>query len=237
MFMPMVQQSTTEAQPHLLPSWVLRLKMRRIELNDKSRLEVENETNGIVYQRLLSRIENGDKNPVELEVHQFFEYLRALNWSPLEFERETGLAIPDELRKESAATTLERIEDGVFIRVRKMATAGTDGVWVDSDDGEVIWVAQEDYRPGLELVRVSGISMSPTLSPQDIVFCDTRSLNPMDGKVFLVRSPEGEHIKRLRRSAKSWLLTSDNPEIGILTLEKARIVGLIYKRQPATQDI
>jgi phage repressor protein C with HTH and peptisase S24 domain len=228
---------TPNLEPPPATSWAIRLRIRRVELDNKSQMAIENETSGIIYQRLLSRIENGDKNPVELEVHQFFEYLRALNWSPLEFERETGLAIPDELRKESTATTLERIEDGVFIRVRKMATAGTDGVWVDSDDGEVIWVAQEDYRPGLELVRVSGISMSPTLSPQDIVFCDTRSLNPMDGKVFLVRSPEGEHIKRLRRSGKSWLLTSDNPEIGILTLEKARIVGLIYKRQPATQDI
>jgi repressor LexA len=220
-----------------LPSWALRLKVRRIGLNDKSRLDVENETNGIIYQRLLARIESGEKNPIELEVPQFFEYLRAMQWTPTEFERETGLAIPDQLRDEKSPERMERIESGTFMRVRKMAVAGTEGVWVDSDDGEIIWVAQEDYRPGLELVRVAGLSMTPTLLPRDIVYCDTRALDPMDGKVFLIRGADGEYIKRLRRSGRSWLLVSDNPEMGILALEKAQIVGQIYKIQPALKDV
>jgi hypothetical protein len=92
LFMP--RQRVTNEVP---PTWALRLKARRVELNDKSRLDIELETNGAINQKMLSRIEIGDKNPVDLELAQFFAYLKSLEWTPFDFERETRLKLPSEL--------------------------------------------------------------------------------------------------------------------------------------------
>jgi hypothetical protein len=90
----MPRQKVTNEIP---PAWALRLKARRVELNDKSRLDIEVETKGAINQKMLSRIEIGEKNPVDLELAQFFAYLRSLQWTPFDFERETRLKLPLEL--------------------------------------------------------------------------------------------------------------------------------------------
>ena len=66
---------------------------RRAELGKKSAMDIENETGGVIYEKLLYRIENGQKDPRTLRQSKFAKLLEALRWSTLDFERATGLML------------------------------------------------------------------------------------------------------------------------------------------------
>ena len=83
------------------------IESRRAFLGNKSAMNVENETKGVIYQKLLYRIEGGDKDPLTLDLTQFSALLKALEWTPEEFARETELALPEALRPVAEATVRE----------------------------------------------------------------------------------------------------------------------------------
>lgn len=60
-------------------------------------MDIENETQGVNYQKLTYRIEGGKTHPLELGVRTFDLLLRVLDWTPAEFSAATGLAIPASL--------------------------------------------------------------------------------------------------------------------------------------------
>ena len=63
----------------------------------------------------------------------------------------------------------------------------------------------------LTCVRVAGDSMEPTIGDGDLVAVDSGRTDPLEGQLFAARIDTGLVVKRLRRMAGRWLLTSDNP--------------------------
>ncbi len=97
--------------------------------------------------------------------------------------------------------------------------AGVTGYEIDYDhgDGEPIfmarrWFEQNRYSPeNLLALKVHGQSMEPSLYDGDLVIVNTANHTPRDGVVFAINY-EGEMvIKRMRREAGQWMITSDNP--------------------------
>lgn len=75
------------------------------------------------------------------------------------------------------------------------------------------WFEQNHYRPEkLVALKVHGRSMEPKMYDGDLVIVNTESSIPRDGRVFAVNY-EGEMvIKRMKRDAGQWFITSDNPD-------------------------
>ena len=63
----------------------------------------------------------------------------------------------------------------------------------------------------LRCARVVGDSMAPAIRDGDLVVLDAGRTEPLDGQVFVVRTGEGNLVKRLRRTDDRWELASDNP--------------------------
>ena len=63
----------------------------------------------------------------------------------------------------------------------------------------------------LTCVRAVGDSMEPTIRDGDLVALDAGRTEPLDGRLFAVRTDAGLVVKRLRQSGTGWLLASDNP--------------------------
>lgn len=72
-----------------------RIRARRSYLN-KSRPDIERETNGLLYTDLQKRVENGDKKVRTIYAGHLKAYMAALDWTPADLERETGISILEE---------------------------------------------------------------------------------------------------------------------------------------------
>lgn len=81
----------------------------------KSALDIENEHSPLLYQKLLYRIEGGKKHPLDLDLKTFAALLNALEWSPLEFAKETGLQFPGTLGSFTTPTPMAPISEDVDI--------------------------------------------------------------------------------------------------------------------------
>ena len=69
-------------------------------------------------------------------------------------------------------------------------------------------------RQGLQaekcsLVRVTGNSMEPTYIEGDMVLVDHSRVEPVDGRVFALRTRVGPLLKRLRMKDGGWMVYSD----------------------------
>lgn len=116
----------------------------------------------------------------------------------------------------------EPAPDG-FVAVRRVRITMSAGVigWavecVEEDAPPLFfrkeWFDRRGYVPeSLVAVRVSGSSMEPGLWDGDTIVVNRADTQLVDGEVFAV-SYEGELvIKRLRRDAGEWFLTSDNTD-------------------------
>lgn len=105
-------------------------------------------------------------------------------------------------------------------RVRFKLSAGVSGYEVEYENGESEpiymgkrWFQQKHYKPEkLVALKVSGRSMEPKYNEGDLVIINTESATPKDGVPFAVNY-EGELvIKRMRRDAGQWFISSDNPD-------------------------
>ena len=72
------------------PLWGRAIAARRAMLG-KSLVDIENETDGELYQALIYRLENGKKDPATLTVRQFSLLLKVLGWRALDWQEQTGL--------------------------------------------------------------------------------------------------------------------------------------------------
>lgn len=95
--------------------------------------------------------------------------------------------------------------------------AGTGEVVFDESSEVSIAVAVEALASWaqperLTCVRAVGDSMEPAIRDGNLVAVDSGRSDPLDGKLFAVRTGAGLVVKRLRRQPGGrWLLTSDNP--------------------------
>lgn len=90
------------------PIWGRKIAGRRAEL-DKSLTDIENETDSVIYQQLLYRIENGRKDPMTMTITQFNALLTALQWTPGQFAEATKLPISIVVADEALKTLAEQI--------------------------------------------------------------------------------------------------------------------------------
>lgn len=99
-------------------------------------------------------------------------------------------------------------------------SAGVSGYEVEYENGESEpifmakrWFEHNHYNPErLVALKVNGRSMEPKMSDGDLVIVNTDSVTPKDGVVFAVNY-EGEMvIKRMKRDAGQWFISSDNPD-------------------------
>ena len=65
-------------------------------------------------------------------------------------------------------------------------------------------------RDSLLSIEVTGDSMQPTINDGDILLVDRSQTEPLSGQIFLVHTPDGLIVKRLRRTKGRWMLISDN---------------------------
>jgi phage repressor protein C with HTH and peptisase S24 domain len=105
-------------------------------------------------------------------------------------------------------------------RVLFRLSAGVSGYEIEYEDGESEpifmarrWFDQHGYRPGrLLAIKVTGRSMEPSLYDGDLVIVNLDDTRLQDGQVFAANY-EGELvIKRLKRDAQQWFLSSDSPD-------------------------
>lgn len=136
----------------------------------------------------------------------------------------------DPLRTESAARPVITVDEEERARLENLegrdsyyaipylrdAAAAGSGLLMEEDvAGYCIIHKRVAPRPDeLRCVRISGSSMSPTLTDGSIVAINTtiRDVSAVTGKIVCARTSEGEVvIKRLRHRGRHVLLYSDNP--------------------------
>lgn len=128
-------------------------------------------------------------------------------------------------------------------RVNIKISAGISGFRVEHIDGNGPpvffrrdWIESRRYRADrLIAVKVEGSSMEPGLYPDDLVVINMEDTAPRDGEPFAVNY-EGEFvIKRLRRDAGEWFLSSDNQDKRRYPDKKcdehAEIIGRVVYKQ------
>jgi phage repressor protein C with HTH and peptisase S24 domain len=103
------------------------------------------------------------------------------------------------------------------------------------------WFKKYGVHPDhVACIYASGNSMQPYLLEGDMVFIDTRPTDPVSGEAYLINHPDGERIKRLRRTIDgSWVISSDNPDkaqhpdetVTPAHADQIRIIGRVFYRQ------
>lgn len=207
-----------------------KLVTRRAELG-LSLADIERETNGVVYDQLLWRIENGKKKPESLKMSQRSALAEVLRWETRQLDDALSLRKPniftDEVSLESADINKGRRR----IPVIDLLSAGPGG-----DGGNV--VSHVDLGPEYigphSAYRVSGDSMVPDIvdrgtvivrcqeysSPKNTIVCWT----PEDGMLckYLDRVEDGQYV-----------LTSTNPMYKPIWAREIHIYGIVVEaRKP-----
>jgi SOS-response transcriptional repressor LexA len=150
-------------------------------------MDIENESGGIIYQKLLNRIELGQKDPMSITLTQFQALLKALDWTPLDFYNETGLKIPGvsyvesviydpaESHEEAVARMMhmEPFQGTVRLPVWGTVSAGIQAVDVGSEPERYVRFDRAELPRGVEveklvLLRVNGDSMLADNVPRPI---------------------------------------------------------------------
>ena len=86
-------------------------------------------------------------------------------------------------------------------------------------------------------IRAAGDSMEPGLRDGDLVALDHSKTEPIDGRVFVVRTEDGLVVKRLRGRPGTWTLTSDNRRYRPRPVRPPdRIVGRVAWSGPRRAD-
>jgi len=136
-----------------------KIAARRAELN-KSLMDIENETNGVIYSKLLYRVENAKKPLETLNVKQLNALLKALEWTPREFAEATGVEVPgaDLGTGNISAPTKDSYEHMAAPeneRIRRLQLLGADidyGI-MESFFGEITPEERDQIEQALEVVE------------------------------------------------------------------------------------
>lgn len=141
-----------------------------------------------------------------------------------------------------AATDEDELESIRVMKLRLKAGVAGFAVEPDEEEDEPIyfrpdWLQRRGFKAyKLIATRVAGHSMEPTLYPGDLVVANTADTAPTDGEVFSVNYEGEPLIKRLKRDAGEWWLSSDNSDKNRYPDKRwidqnAIIIGRIVHRQ------
>lgn len=198
------------------PLWGKRIAARRAELDRLSLVDIENRTEGKLYQALMYRLENGKKDPATLTLEQFDLLLGVLQWSLVDWKRETGLEAPG-LRSNELVAEPDRAILPNMKRVPLLTAVAGLPVTGTFD------IPAHLARPGTVVAVPEGDSMAPGLSEGDFALVDTSLNRLQEGRVYLFSIPgDGHSIKRVYRNGKGWEIHGDN--------------RAVFKPQPLPED-
>ncbi|UZX16530.1 peptidase S24 [Thermus sp. PS18] len=195
--------------------------MREVGLSQKALGVAVGRSQSWVSQELLGSPENTvrllwARDPKTLE-----RLLNALQWTPEEFARETGIQLP--------GAEIPGAIPVVQYRIPVIDAGAGPPMW--NEEAEYITLHIPELRGKREgelfAVRVKGDSMEPTLRDGDIVVFWTEGV-PEPGRVVAVHVHwDGVIVKRLQRHNGSWYLYSDNPNHPPVPLtENDRVLGV-----------
>ena len=178
--------------------------------------------------------ESGRSNPDLMKLTDLARVLRVSSeW----------LLTGDEKHAPDTASDLDHHYERVR-RARFKLDAGICGYTVDFEDDEdaspIVFRREWRLRNGLRAekliaMKVSGSSMEPGLWGDDTVVINLADIQPQDGVVFAVNYESQCVIKRLRRDAGQWFLSSDNSDKRLYPDkrcdEAASILGRVVTKQ------
>lgn len=127
------------------------------------------------------------------------------------------------------------------VRFRLAAGVGGYEVQFDNSDGGPLyfrrdWMQRRGLRPDkLIALKVHGSSMEPGLFEGDTVVVNLADVEPADGAVFAINYEGQCIVKRLKRDAGQWWITSDNADKRFYPDkrcdENVKIIGQVVHRQ------
>lgn len=222
---------STKRTPKPKPYYGRALEARRKLLGGLSALDIENRTNGVIYQKLLYRIEGGDKDPLTLDLVQLSALLKALEWTPQEFSEETQLTLPRSfqtpLPEGNAVPDASGALDGVrSVAVYDLVSAGPGGeggVIVDTLNIPAKWKGQ------FVAYQVTGDSMAPHIPDQARVVVKVQDYAD-PGEIIVGYDPDfGTFVKAYAGPDDdgSVRLVSLNPYYPPLRATALRIFGVV----------
>lgn len=221
--------STIDSKTNSLGQYIRELR------GDRSYRDVARESGGLVSHTYVADLEKGHAPASSLSFDTIEGLARGLRVNYSEMleqvrrfrDMERGL-ISDQAPTISQTNAVRA--RAKVLPVRGMATAG------QPIDTESYLVPEESWRPGCEVYRVDGDSMTTadpdSLRDGDLVLVDTSLRTPVDNKILLVLIPgDGFTIKRVRKLKREWWLMSDNPDPQYTSFQPrdAKIIGTVYE--------
>lgn len=209
------------------PEHGLKLIARRDELG-LSLVDVERETNGVIYDQLLWRIENGKKKPETLKMLQRNTLAEVLKWETRELDDALGLRIPTIYTDEVHLETANIYNDARRrIPVYDLVSAGP------GSDGGVV-VAYVDIGPEFvgdhSAYRVAGDSMRPEIEDGDVIIVKSQDYAAVRNDIVCWTASAGMLCKRLSNSENGlYVLTSINPEYEAIVTKDVHIYGIVVE--------
>lgn len=176
----------------------------RLALLGKSYDDLTEETDGLLYPKLLTRLATGEKPITRLYQEQYQALLSALEWTPQELARAAGEPIPEPDHPDEVPVRSIRIpivDAGAGLPIWDPGH----GEWIDVDLPDL----RRYQRGDLFGVRVWGDSMLPTVVAGDIVVC-ARDERAENGRMVAAWVDDGLLIKRVLRDNGTVWLASDN---------------------------
>lgn len=131
--------------------------------------------------------------------------------------------LPDAAKEQAAAWEAQELKEDSFIPIYRGSlklSAGVSGFAIDfhQESGPPIFFRKDWLKSrglnheALIALKVSGKSMEPGLFDNDLVVVNTAATDPIDGAVFAANFEGEPVIKRMKRDAGEWWLSSDNPD-------------------------
>lgn len=106
------------------------------------------------------------------------------------------------------------------------ARAGAGSSLITEDEVMGLYAFRDDFlrRVGIHSSRsvmmdVIGESMEPLIRDKDTILVDQQETTLIDGKIFLVGFGEELLVKRVQRTARGWLLRSENKDYADIVVE------------------
>lgn len=208
------------------------IKARRAYLG-KTGEDIETETNGVIYKKLLSRIETGKKSLSSLRLAEYETLLRALEWSQEEFVEQTGSSLP--------IPHSEVYNPSLKVPILGTVSAGVRNVEIgEANDFLYIDPGLVRGRQNLAVLRVNGDSMASENTAKDIpegsMVVFEYGAVPLPGDTVIAWVEEYEiAVIKLFEEHPTAVLKSHNPRgpifrAGDVTMDVRGVVRLVIKK-------
>ncbi len=120
----------------------------------------------------------------------------------------------------------DRELEGFSMIPKVTARAGAGSSLVTEDEVMGLYAFRDDFlnRVGIHaqssvMMDVIGESMEPLIRDKDTILVDQQAKDLIDGKIFLVGFGDELLVKRVQRTARGWLLRSENRDYADIPVE------------------